>query len=205
MRQIYDEFHRYEQAFDWDGRGMGLGLSICQRIAKLLGHALDARSVIGRGSMFSIRTPRIAADAAVPTPARTTLASIDPSLAGLRVLCVDNDPDILAGMRALLGRWQVEVLCAATIDEALTQVNLSPDVLLVDYHLHDRMDGLDTLGALQARCPDARGALLTADGSDALKQRAQERGVQVLTKPVKPASLRAFLAARRMVSTSEAG
>ncbi|MGG6463150.1 hybrid sensor histidine kinase/response regulator [Solilutibacter silvestris] len=205
MRQIYDEFHRYEQAFDWDGRGMGLGLSICQRIAKLLGHALDARSAIGRGSMFSIRAPRVAIDASVSTLAPTTLATVDPSLAGLRVLCVDNDPDILAGMRALLGRWQVEVLCAATIDEALAQADQSPDVLLVDYHLHDRMDGLDALGALQAHCPDARGALLTADGSDALKQRAQGRGVQVLTKPVKPASLRAFLAARRAMSASEAG
>ena len=94
---------------------------------------------------------------------------------------------------------------AATIDAALEQAKLSPDVLLVDYHLHDRMDGLDTLGALQLQCPNARGALLTADGSDALKRRAQERGVQVLTKPVKPASLRAFLAARRSAPVSVAG
>src|SRR5690606_41850146 len=58
MRQIYDEFHRYEQPFDWGERGLGLGLSICQRISRLLGHGLDARSQVGRGSMFSITVPR---------------------------------------------------------------------------------------------------------------------------------------------------
>ncbi|HEY1069026.1 MAG TPA: PAS-domain containing protein [Thermomonas sp.] len=194
MRQIYDEFHRYEQPFDWDGRGMGLGLSICQRIARLLGHPLDAHSTVGRGSMFAITVPRSEASVA-PAPAAATAP--DPGLEGLRVLCVDNDAEILAGMRALLGRWGVQVLCADTVDAALGLASQAPDVLLVDYHLHDRLDGLDTLDALRAACGDVPGALLTADGSAPLKQAAKARGYRVLTKPVKPASLRAFLAAHR--------
>ena len=193
MRQIYEEFHRFEQPFDWDGRGMGLGLSICQRIARLLGHALDARSTVGRGSMFSITVPR--GDTVAAAPVATAIP--DPGLDGLRVLCVDNDPDILAGMRALLERWNVRVHCADTVDAALAQAANAPEVLLVDYHLHDRLDGLDTLDALRAACGPIPGALLTADGSAALKQAARERGYRVLTKPVKPASLRAFLAAAR--------
>ena len=73
----------------------------------------------------------------------------------------------------------------------------SPQVLLVDYHLHDRLDGLDALDALRAAAGhDLAGALLTGDGSDALKLAARERGYRVLTKPVRPASLRAFLAAQ---------
>jgi len=199
MRQIYDEFHRYEQPFDWDGRGLGLGLSICQRISRLLGHALDARSVVGRGSMFSIVVPRGAALAERPVGAPRV--EIGQSLHGLTVLCVDNDRDILAGMEALLSRWQVGTVLATTVDTALEQVLLSPpDVLLVDYHLHDRLDGLDTLEALCATAGrQIPGALLTADGSDALKQAARLRGYRVLTKPVKPASLRAFLTAMRRV------
>ena len=71
--------------------------------------------------------------------------------------------------------------------------------MLVDYHLHDRLDGLETLDALrQASGNEIAGALLTADGRDELKQRARERGYRVLTKPVKPASLRAFLAAHHV-------
>ena len=197
MRQIYDEFHRYEQPFDWDGRGFGLGLSICQRISRLLGHSLDARSTPGRGSMFSIIAPRGDAGAARPCQATEPATPVDSSLAGLRVLCVDNDPDILAGMVSLLGRWQVEALCANTVDDALALAAEGPDVLLVDYHLHDRLDGLDTLDAIRAIAPGVPGALLTADGSDALKRQARERGYRVLTKPTRPASLRAFLSAQR--------
>ena len=79
---------------------------------------------------------------------------------------------------------------------ALEKLSEQPDVMLVDYHLHDRLDGLDTLLALReaARRP-LPGALLTADGRDELKRMARERGYRVLTKPVKPASLRAFLTA----------
>ena len=194
MRQIYDEFHRYQQPFDWDERGLGLGLSICQRISRLLGHRLDARSRVGYGSVFSIMVPR--AEHAVPVPARAAM-ELGESLAGMRVLCVDNDPDILAGMQALLQRWQVLVLTATTVDAALARMDDAPDVLVVDYHLHDRLDGLDTLDALRAIAPGTPGVLLTADGSDALKQAARRRGYRVLTKPLKPASLRAFLAAQR--------
>ncbi|MBJ7516393.1 MAG: response regulator, partial [Stenotrophomonas sp.] len=112
------------------------------------------------------------------------------------VLCVDNDQEILDGMRALLGRWQVQVITASTVDQALERMAEHPDVMLVDYHLHDRLDGLDTLVALrEAAGSDLPGALLTADGRDELKRMARDRGYRLLTKPIKPASLRAFLAA----------
>lgn len=198
LRQIYEEFHRLDNTFDWDGRGMGLGLSICQRIASLLDYKLNTRSVVGKGSMFSIIVPRISTPVTSNTPA--TLRKVMPvetSLDGLRVLCLDNDPDILAGMQALLGRWNITVLCATTIDDALHMLEQEPDVLLVDYHLHDRLDGLDSLDALRAVMPGIQGALLTANGSDALKQTARERGYLVLTKPVKPASLRSFLTSQK--------
>jgi signal transduction histidine kinase len=199
MQQIFDEFHRYQQPFDWGEQGLGLGLSICQRISRLLDHRLNARSRVGSGSMFSITLPRVTATpgaseqelkAAAPTAVRAD------SLAGMRVLCVDNDEEILDGMRALLGRWQVQVITASTVDQALERMAEHPDVMLVDYHLHDRLDGLDTLVALrEAAGSDLPGALLTADGRDELKRMARDRGYRLLTKPIKPASLRAFLAA----------
>jgi len=197
MRQIFEEFHRYQQPFDWGEQGLGLGLSICQRISRLLDHDLNARSEVGVGSMFSISLPRVAPVQRKPATGHAPrgIGSGD-SLAGLRVLCVDNDQEILDGMRALLGRWQVEVIAASTVDQALEKVQEQPDVMLVDYHLHDRLDGLDTLDALNAAAPHRiPGALLTADGRDELKQLARERGYRLLTKPVKPASLRAFLSA----------
>ncbi|MEN1927044.1 PAS domain-containing hybrid sensor histidine kinase/response regulator [Luteimonas sp. MJ293] len=194
MRQIYDEFHRFRQPFDWDERGLGLGLSICQRISRLLDHRLDAHSKVGEGSMFSILVER--ADQADPAHGQPDTLDMAEPLSGLRVLCVDNDPDILAGMEELLTRWQVEVTSAATVDQAVDGLASEPNVLLVDYHLHDRFNGLQTLDLLREARPGLVGALVTADGSDKLKQAAREHGYRVLTKPVKPASLRAFLAAQ---------
>lgn len=192
IHQIYTEFHRYEQPFDWDGRGLGMGLSICQRIASLLDHRLDVRSQVGKGSMFSISVPQIAPPKLEPAAAHVEpAAKLD--LKGLRVLCLDNDPEIIDGMLALLSRWGVAAIAATTVDEALEQVPLKPDVLLVDYHLHDRLHGLDALALLISHLPDAHGALLTADGSHELKAAARDLGYPILTKPVKPASLRAFL------------
>ncbi|MFT3897388.1 MAG: PAS domain-containing hybrid sensor histidine kinase/response regulator [Thermomonas sp.] len=199
MAQIFDEFQRFDQPGERGERGLGLGLSICQRISHVLHHPLDAHSREGRGSVFAIRVPR-AASAPAPAPQISTSLGEprDAALQDLRVLCVDNDPEILDGMRALLERWGVEPACASTVDEALALAKQTqPEVLLVDYHLHDRLDGLATLDALREACGDVPGALLTADGSDALKRAARERGYQLLTKPVKPASLRAFLGAMR--------
>ncbi|MGY0612659.1 MULTISPECIES: hybrid sensor histidine kinase/response regulator [unclassified Luteimonas] len=195
LQQIFDEFFRIEHPESWDAQGLGLGLSICQRISHVLDHPLNVSSRSGRGSMFSISAPRAAH--AEPRPAATPAAGLPDSLEGMCVLCVDNDVDILAGMAMLLGRWKIDVLRATTVDEALEKMAQAPDVLLVDYHLHDRMDGLDTLDALREHGPRVPGALVTADGSDQVKRDARARGYRVLTKPIKPASLRAFLAAQR--------
>ena len=200
MRQIFDEFQRYQQPFDWGEQGLGLGLSICQRISRVLDAPLNARSNVGKGSMFSITVPR-AASISEPV-VRPRRAPASDSLAGLKVLCVDNDQEILDGMRVLLSRWGVDVITASTVDGALERVAEGPAVMLVDYHLHDRLEGLDTLDALRDASPGPiAGALLTADGRDELKVEARARGYRLLTKPVKPASLRSFLAAHSDRST----
>jgi CheY-like chemotaxis protein/anti-sigma regulatory factor (Ser/Thr protein kinase) len=204
LEQIFDEFRRFEQPILGGERGLGLGLSICQRIARTLDHPLRVRSRVSHGSVFSITVPFGHAWIAAPAPRSQATAGHD-SLAGLRVLCVDNDREILDGMRTLLQRWGAIALIATDADEALAQLDAQPDVApvdvaLVDYHLHDRLDGLGVIDALRARLGrELPAALLTGDGSDALALAARERGCRVLTKPVKPASLRAFLAAQRQM------
>lgn len=205
LEQIYAEFHRYEQSFDWGERGMGIGLSICQRIASLLEHPLWAQSKVGQGSMFSIEVPLAAKPVALASTqhqrseAAQSQALNNQALSGLRVLCLDNDVEILMGMEMLLGQWGVEVIKATTIDDALMLMSQNPHVLLADYHLHDRLDGLDSLDALRENARHLHGALLTADGSDELKQKARQRGYLVLTKPVRPAALRSFLTAQKQL------
>jgi CheY-like chemotaxis protein/anti-sigma regulatory factor (Ser/Thr protein kinase) len=198
LQQIFEEFRRFDQPGSDGERGLGLGLSICQRIARTLDHPLDVHSRVGRGSVFSIGVPR---GRVLPAPDPQPAAGLGESLAGLRVLCVDNDREILDGMRALLVRWGVTAVTATTVDEAVASLDAPDapiDVALVDYHLHDRLDGLGVIAALRARAARVLpAALVTGDGSDAVKHAARQHGCTVLTKPVKPASLRAFLAAQR--------
>jgi Na+/proline symporter/signal transduction histidine kinase len=196
LAQIFEEFRRFDQPSPWGERGLGLGLSICQRVSRMLDHPISVRSWPGRGSVFGMRVPL--ADTEAPSkPPRAPAQGGE--LTGLKVLCLDNDREILEGMEALLGRWGVEVRVAETVAAARALAESErPDVLLADFHLHDEMDGLGALAGLRNLCGEQTPALLvTADGSDAVKRAARDLGIPVLTKPVKPASLRAFLAAQR--------
>ncbi|MFY2763857.1 NahK/ErcS family hybrid sensor histidine kinase/response regulator [Arenimonas sp. MALMAid1274] len=196
LAQIFEEFRRFDQPSPWGERGLGLGLSICQRVSRMLEHPIGVRSWPGQGSVFSIRVP-IASTPVLAKPPRAPMAHR--TLDGLKVLCLDNDREILDGMDALLSRWGVAVRVAETVAAALDLAQRErPDVILADYHLHDEFNGLEALVALRQACgAHTPAVLVTADGSDTLKRVARDLGIPVLTKPVKPASLRAFLAAQQ--------
>ncbi|MBL8270553.1 PAS domain-containing hybrid sensor histidine kinase/response regulator [Steroidobacter sp.] len=194
---IFEEFRRLEQQSPWGERGLGLGLSICDRIVHILQTRLTLRSVPGKGSAFSVRVAR-GSGVASPQVATPAPASNLAGLRGLRVLCVEDDPNILDAMRELLTRWGIEVVCvasAASAREVLQQQSI--DLVLADYHLDGEPRGLELLDELVPR-DSARlraGALVTADGSAELAQRANELGFEVLRKPLRPAALRALLVA----------
>jgi Na+/proline symporter/signal transduction histidine kinase/CheY-like chemotaxis protein len=196
---IFEEFRRLDQHSPWGEKGLGLGLSICDRIAKLLEAQLTLRSEPGRGSTFGVRVPRSYVTTVATVPAAPVARSTATySLTGLRVLCVDDDPNILDGMRELLQRWNIQVNCASSSAEAEAQLRtFDADVVLVDYHLQSSAVGLDVLQRLCAGAGDhARaGALVTADASEALAREARAKGFDVLRKPVRPAALRALIAA----------
>ena len=198
QQAIFHEFHRLEGGARV-ARGLGLGLSIVERIGRVLDHPVLVTSVPGNGSMFAVELPTAAPVPEVAAaPVRPAVPASD--LAGLSVLCVDNEPRILEGMEALLTGWGCMVSTAAGTREALAGLKDGrppPDVLLVDYHL-DEGTGIDAVTQLRWRLgPNVPAALVTANRSPTLKEEAAQRGLAVLFKPVKPAALRAFLAQQR--------
>jgi CheY-like chemotaxis protein/anti-sigma regulatory factor (Ser/Thr protein kinase) len=193
LTAIFEEFRRLDQPSPWGEKGLGLGLSICDRIARLLDAPLVVRSRPGRGSVFSICVPRGQAAARRESAGAQRTRGV--ALGGLTVLCLDDEPEILDGMAALLGRWGIRVLAARSAGEAHALVAASrPDAILADYHLRGLQTGLEALGELCARAGGCPGALITANASEALAQQARDRGYALLRKPVKPAALRALLA-----------
>ena len=190
QRLVFEEFRRLQRG----GQGLGLGLAIADRLARLLGAPLSLRSRPGRGSVFAIVLPR-----AAPSDRRTTDADAgDDTVADLplRVLVVDNDPSVLAATRALLESWGATVGTAASPEDALREAaRLQPQAWVLDFHLDDGATGDALHAALAARHRHAAGFVLSADHAESVRAAVLAAGATPLTKPLKPLRLKSLLAA----------
>jgi CheY-like chemotaxis protein len=199
QRVIFEEFQRLEQGAKV-ARGLGLGLSIVERIARVLNHKVTMRSIPGKGSAFSLEVPAVEGHAGVSMLQPPVSVPLTP-LEGIAALCIENEPQVLAGMEALLGGWGCHVLTAPSLTSALALIEsrqLRPDVLLVDYHL-DEGNGIDAVVELRKKLDNGiPAALITADRSPNVRDEARAKNIQVFNKPLKPAALRAFLAQWRV-------
>ena len=185
--EIFEEFRRLEN--EQHAPGLGLGLAIAERMARLLGHELVLDSTPGRGTMFGVRV------ATVPARPLAPLSQMpEPDRAAAAVLVVDNDPSMLASLKELLGRWGYAVGTAADPDAALVQVRARRfDMLLLDYHLDHGRTGLELLQQLRANDCRAPVILISADHTADLKNAAAEAGCDMLHKPLKPLALRSLI------------
>lgn len=193
QKLVFQEFQRLDRGAR-EARGLGLGLSIVERIARVLNHPIGLRSTQGRGTSFSVDVPMAAP---VPeereAPARPVRAAA--RLDGLIVLVVDNEPAILDGMALLLTGWGCTVLRAPDVSGALEEVHkagVTPHIALVDYHLDDGL-GTDAITALRWKLGKLPAVLITADRSRKVRETAHAADMMMLNKPVKPAALRAIL------------
>jgi CheY-like chemotaxis protein len=194
---LYVEFTRLDQGSPWGEKGLGLGLSICDRLARLLNHELTLSSQPLRGSVFGVRVPRVAQ---ARRPQRLGPPAMHPEASALhlfRVLVVDNDRSILDAMQTLLEQWGIRVFKAHGSGEALRLVETEPvDVVLADYHLGEAGSGLEMIQRIaELRGAACAAALITADHGAELARTARRAGVPLLHKPLRPATLRALLSA----------
>ncbi|CAM0998901.1 DNA-binding response regulator DpiB of citrate/malate metabolism [Rhodanobacter sp. Root179] len=181
---IFQEFRRGSAA---GGQGLGLGLSIAQRMAELLGHPLGLRSWPGQGSVFHLAVPL--ARAAARLPMATGVAR---SLPTGRALLLDNEPAALAALGSLLSSWGWQVHPARNAEQALA-APWRPDLHILDFHLDGGHTGLDVWQRLCERHADVPTVMLTADRDGELRQRLLDAGIGVLYKPLKPLALRQML------------
>ena len=206
QQRIYGEFHRLEQGSPWGEKGLGLGLSICDRLARLLSHELSLPVARVRAPGSACASPAMRDPCSRMQPVANVPVADPIGVRGLCVLCVDNDSAILDGMEALLGGWGVLVLKARGSSEALAlAAAIDLDAVLVDYHLDDGSDGLELLRRLNERRDTAlAGGLITADHGAHVALAARAQGYPLLHKPIRPAALRALLAASRRRSAGRA-
>jgi CheY-like chemotaxis protein len=205
VKAIFQEFHRLDYARRLDEKGLGLGLAICDRIARMLNHKIDVSSKPGRGSCFSVTVPLARETDPRPVVTQVTAQPEPTGLKELVVLCVDNEPDILEAMNLLLDRWGCPaVMLAETQAQAAQQVRMhgTPDFVLVDYHLNDQSNGLQVMehldNILGVQLP---AIVITADRSSELEEAVKAKGYGLLRKPIRPAALRALMTNMMKVKT----
>jgi CheY-like chemotaxis protein/two-component sensor histidine kinase len=189
--RIFEEFYQAGSPQRDRAQGLGLGLAIVDRAARLLGHAITVKSRVGRGSVFGVRVPVVPPRPGEPASAAPETGT---QLAGLRVLVIDDEPDVRAALDGLLRRWGCSIETAASGAEALAAGRVSPDLVLCDLRLGEGGNGFDVLDRLRARWGTGlRGIIVTADASAERIADAHARGYPLLHKPVRPAKLRALI------------
>jgi Na+/proline symporter/signal transduction histidine kinase len=193
-KEIFKEFHRLDQGARI-ARGLGLGLSIVQRMARVLNHGLALDSNRSGGSHFSVTVP-VSETAINPSAAAPTINAARASLQGALIVVIENEPAILDGMRTLITGWGADIVAGPDTISAMLAIERDgrrPTGLIVDYHL-DRGHGIAAIADLRNRYgADIPAVLITADRSPKVREAARGEQITMLNKPVKPAALRAII------------
>ncbi|MCH8531692.1 MAG: hybrid sensor histidine kinase/response regulator [Saccharospirillum sp.] len=190
QHDIFEEFHRLPDTLS-DEKGLGLGLAIVRRMSRLLDHPVSISSRLGEGSGFKIRVP-ITQSVSSAKAARLERSAPAPLY---RILCVDNEQQIIEGMHSLLVEWGYQVdtaLDQAGADQCIAQA--IPDLIIIDYHLDQGVTGLSLLEHWQQTwLQETPVIVITADYTDEVRSAIEKQGFRLLKKPVRPLQLRSLV------------
>jgi signal transduction histidine kinase/ActR/RegA family two-component response regulator len=195
QRRIFEEFYRLPSGGADSAKGLGLGLAIVERLARLLDLPISVSSAVGRGSKFSLSAPLAHGPAAEAPVAAPTAQPI--RLEGMRVLLIDDAPQAREAAEGLLAQWGCQVAAASSGREALTLFDNNeprPALIICDYHLGEIERGTDVIRDIRARWGmDVPAVIVSGDVTPILQESAAANGLHLLYKPLKAARLRALL------------
>ena len=192
--EIFQEFNRGNWQRSQHDRGLGLGLAIVDKIARILQHPIEVASRLGHGSCFSIEVPLAKANELPQlAPPELTLNSLN-QIPGAKVWVLDNDPAICHAMDILLSGWGCKVITGLSEEDLSAKVGgfqQQVDLLIVDYHLDNDVNGLQVVHSInQCRAHPVTALMITANYSKDLKHEMRELGYTLLHKPVQPMRLK---------------
>jgi CheY-like chemotaxis protein len=195
--RIFSDFFQLNQIVNVDNKGIGLGLAIVDRLAKLLGHGLELRSELNNGSLFALELPSASLVDCDSQPAAPYVKHLEcATLTGKKILIVDDDPLVLESTATLLSSWGAEITAASTIDavNCLLNAGYNCDLVISDYHLGRDETGLDVIKIVREKLGKSTPfTLISGDTRAEVQKMAHEGGYHLLFKPVRPAKLRSLV------------
>ncbi len=188
QKKIFSDFYRVDGS---DEHGLGLGLGVVYRLSEKLNSPITLQSKLAKGSCFSLTLD--ASDPIVRKSIENTPRASQ--LSNLRILCIDDIEQNLDAMQTLLKKWQIECVGAKNLAEAIQWAKeMQPNVLLVDYNLGNGITGFAVIAELHAILgSNTPTVLVTANKDEELIETCKQANIGYLSKPVKPAKLRALL------------
>jgi signal transduction histidine kinase len=203
QKEIFAEFYQLDTSDRDRLGGLGLGLSIVDRLAQLLGHTIKLTSKPGKGSRFSVLVS-VAAERPEIDEFRTSPAVADRAKDKL-IIVMDDDALVRDGMRGILSGWGCRVVAAASDKEALAQLSngvARPDLIISDYRLADGHSGISAIAHLRSKLGEMIPAFLVSGdtGPERLRE-VNASGHQLLHKPLSPMALRTVI--NRLLKASD--
>lgn len=192
QHEIFSEFHQLDNN---KGEGIGLGLTIVEKICRLLGHQVGLTSLPGKGSCFSVTATRIMHTSGNSKQVlKTESYNKELFLENKRFLLVENDEQVANAMCALLADWGANTTLITSGTEAHNVSHQHFDVLIADYHLNYGENGFDVAAILsEENVSFALKILVTANRSNEIREKAAASQFSYLPKPLKPAALKRLL------------
>jgi signal transduction histidine kinase/CheY-like chemotaxis protein len=196
QRDIFGEFYQLSRRESDRHAGLGLGLSIVDRLGQLLDHPVELDSRIGEGSRFSVSVPLAEALLGTAEAVEPLDSLIDPAR-GRLIVVIDDDALVLDSMRGLLESWGSRVVTGGSDTAVLAQLahdGESPDLIISDYRLANGSTGIQAIERLRAALNEATPAfLISGDTGPERLRESTASGHQLLHKPVPPMTLRTML------------
>lgn len=188
---IFTEFHQLEQT---PSQGLGLGLTIVERISHLLQHPVSLTSTEGLGTGFCVTLPRSDTPHHQPTESSETLFTGELPVHNKHILVIENDVQIARAMQRILENWGAQVTVADSQASALEQCPQPPNLMIVDYHLDSGSQGTKVANALRDHWQQSvPGILNTANRDPGIREEADQYQLIYVPKPVKPLALKRAL------------
>jgi len=202
---IYDEFYQVGVPANSTREGYGLGLSIVQRLVRLLNLRLEVTSELGKGSVFALSLPAGHAQTSAVAPQSAPRAHESPA-GRPRVLLVEDDPGVRDATRMLLNVEGYRVSAVASLAAALQSAQQlgAPDLLITDYHLGEGELGTQVIAAVREKLhSEVRAVLVTGDTSTVIKHMANDPRLRIVSKPIDAEQLLVVL--KELLSAADAG
>jgi PAS domain S-box-containing protein len=188
LPHIFEEFYQVGVSPNASREGYGLGLSIVQRIARLLDFKIEVSSLPGVGSVFAFELPPARHVGLVDAAPSERTSPVSPTSVAAHVLLVEDEPGVRNAMRMLLkieGYRVTSVASAAEALELLGDTNLDFDLIVTDYHLEGGRTGTQVISAAsELRQVPLKAILVTGDTSSAVRELKCDANLRITSKPI---------------------